>query len=431
MCDNLGYGDVGCYGSELHRTPHVDALAREGVRMTAFYATSGVCTPSRASLMTACYPLRVGMHLSTKGGAVLQPVAKRGLHPQEVTIAEVLRDAGYATTCIGKWHLGDQPQFLPTRQGFGEYFGIPYSDDMTARDGQPWPPLPLMRGERVVEAPADRATLTKRYTEAAVEFIRRNRSRPFFLYVPHAMPGSTRAPFASEAFVGRSKNGPYGDSVEEIDWSTGEILRALKDLDLDRRTIVIWSSDNGAPRRDPLQGRNTPLGGWGYTTAEGGMRVPCIVRWPGRIPAGVDCEEVATMMDWLPTFAATAGVKPPSVKLDGHDILPLLQRPTRAKSPYKAFLYYQGASLHAVRSGKWKLRVAGPGRRDNARGEPRLFDLSQDSLETRDVAAENPTVVARLMEHIREADADLGDGKQAGAGVRPAGHVPQPVGLVK
>lgn len=194
-----------------------------------------------------------------------------------MTIAEVLKARGYATACVGKWHLGDQPAFLPTRQGFDLYLGIPYSDDMVERKDRGWPPLPLMRNERVIEAPVDRNTLTRRYTEEAVRFIEVNREKPFFLYLPHAMPGSTQAPFAGVRFRGKSANGPYGDSVEEIDWSTGEILAALKRLGLDNDTLVVWTSDNGAPRRRPTQGSNAPLRGWGYTTAEGGMRVPCVV----------------------------------------------------------------------------------------------------------------------------------------------------------
>jgi len=204
VCDNLGYGDVGCFGSKKHRTPHLDRMARQGMRLTSFYATSGVCTPSRASIMTGCYPRRVNMHVGEGGRCVLFPVARKGLHPDEVTIAEVLKARGYATACVGKWHLGDQPLFLPTRQGFDHYFGIPYSDDMTERKDRGWPPLPLMRGERVVEAPPDRNTLTRRYTEETIRLIEANRYRPFFIYLAHAMPGSTRAPFASAAFKGKS-----------------------------------------------------------------------------------------------------------------------------------------------------------------------------------------------------------------------------------
>ncbi len=323
LCDNLGYGDVGCFGSQLHRTPNVDRIADEGMRLTHFYSASGVCTPSRAALMTGCYPRRVSMEESDLGGKVLQPVSPKGLNPQETTLAEVLSAAGYATMLVGKWHLGDQPDLLPTRQGFDDYLGIPYSDDMTPRAGKPWPALPLLRSETVIEAPADRTSLTRRYTEASVGFIEEHRDQPFFLMLSHAMPGSTLAPFASEEFQGHSQNGPYGDAVEEIDWSTGVILDALNQLELANDTIVIWTSDNGAPRRTPPQGSNAPLAGWGYNHSEGGMRVPCIVRWPGIVPPGSECSELCTMMDWLPTLASWCGGELPPLPIDGHDIAPL------------------------------------------------------------------------------------------------------------
>ena len=427
FCDNLGYGDVGCFGSELHRTPAVDRMAQEGMRFTDFYVTSGVCTPSRASLMTGCYPRRVNMHISDTGTSVLQPVARKGLHPDEITIAEVLKTRGYATAIIGKWHLGDQPQFLPTRQGFDYYLGIPYSDDMTAREGMPWPPLPLMQNEQVVEAPVDRNLLTKRYTEQSIEFITASRDRPFFLYLPHAMPGSTNAPFASEAFRGKSRNGPWGDSVEEIDWSTGEIMAALERLGLDDRTLVLWTSDNGAPRRDPPQGSNKPLAGWGYSTDEGGMRVPCVVRWPGSIPAGTVCRELATTMDLLPTFARLAGAEPPSDHIiDGKDIWALMSGEAGATSPHEAFFYYHTDQLQAVRSGKWKLYLPLESKRAQRRadatpGPARLYDLVADVSEEKNVVADHPDVVERLMAHAERAREDLGDMRREGKNQRPAG----------
>ncbi|MCP5119098.1 MAG: sulfatase [bacterium] len=432
LCDNLGYGDVGCYGSTLHRTPHIDRMATEGMRLTSFYSTSGVCTPSRSSLMTASYPRRVGLHMTDPDLHVLRPVSPNGLHPDEITIAEVLKDAGYATACIGKWHLGDQPAFLPTRQGFDYYYGIPYSDDMVARPGRNWPPLPLMRGERVVEAPADRNTLTRRYTEEAIRFITDNRDRPFFLYLPHAMPGSTPNPYASEAFRGKSKNGPFGDSVEEIDWSTGEILETLKRLELDDNTLVVWTSDNGAPRRNPPQGSNKPLRGWGYTTMEAGMRVPCVVRWPGKIPAGAVSGELATMMDWLPTFAHLAGGIPPADRiLDGHNIWPLLSGAKGARSPYEALYYYQMDQLQAVRAGKWKLHLPLAEKRTNFRGggaptEAELYDLEADIGESNNLAASHADVVAFLTAIAEEARRDLGDRGRPGENQRPAGRVPNP-----
>jgi len=437
LCDNLGYGDVGCFGSTKHRTPHIDRMAEQGTRLTGFYVTSGVCTPSRASLMTGCYPRRVGMQISSQGMSVLRPVDSKGLHPDEITIAEVLKQQGYATACIGKWHLGDQPPVLPTRQGFDFYLGIPYSDDMTARPGKPWPPLPLLRNERVVEAPVDRSLLTKRYTEEAIRFITKHKDEPFFLYLPHAMPGSTQAPFASDAFRGKSANGPYGDSVEEIDWSTGEILATIKRLGLDNDTLVLWTSDNGAPRRNPPQGSNRPLGGWGYTTMEGGMRVPCVVRWPGRIPAGRTCGELATTMDLLPTLARLAGTHQPNDRIiDGKDIWPLLSGRDGATSPHDVFYYYHVEQLQAVRSGKWKLHLPRKSSRNlplraGIEREPMLFDLKKDLGETTDVAADHADIVRRLLTLAEKARADLGDTNRPGKNQRPALWVDDPKPLVK
>ncbi|HEX7378567.1 MAG TPA: sulfatase [Pirellulales bacterium] len=431
LCDNLGYGDVGCYGSTLHRTPNIDRLATQGVRLTDAYAASGVCTPSRASLMTGCYPRRINMHVSDTGGGVLQPVSAKGLHTDEITIAELLKTRGYATAIIGKWHLGDQPGFLPTRQGFDLFLGIPYSDDMTPREGKPWPPLPLLSGERVIEAPVDRDLLTRRYTAAAVEFITAHQDTPFFLYLAHAMPGSTSASFASADFRGKSANGLWGDAVEELDWSTGEITSALERLGLDERTLVLWTSDNGAPRRDPPQGSNAPLRGWGYDTSEGAMRVPLIARWPGKIPPGETCREVCTLMDIYPTLARLAGAEPPSDRvIDGKDIWPLLAGEPGAKSPHEAIYFYFMDQLQAVRDGRWKLYLPRAEKKGSAAGKgsaaARLYDLRADVGEDREIAAQHPDVVRRLTEAAERARADLGDGPRPGAHQRPAGHVDQP-----
>ncbi len=434
LCDNLGNGDVGCFGSKVVRTPNLDRMAAEGMKLTGFYALSGVCTPSRAALMTGCYPRRVNLHVSGTGTAVLRAVDSKGLNPDEETIAEALKKAGYVSTCIGKWHLGDQPEFLPTRQGFDEFFGIPYSDDMT-KDKFPdtWPELPLMRGEKVIEAPVDRDTLTKRYTEAAVDFIGRNRDRPFFLYLPHAMPGSTADPFASAAFKGKSANGHYGDSVEELDWSMGEILRALKQHGLDENTLVVWTSDNGAVRRNPPQGSNAPYKGWGYGTDEGGMRMPCILRWPGRIPAGAECAELCTMMDFLPTFAKLAGAPLPAGKIDGSDESRLWFAEKPGQSPYDetGFFYYHMEQLQAVRAGDWKLYLPlenklGMGKRKAEPVPLTLFDVRHDLSEEREVAAEHPDVVARLTEMAEQTRQTLGDLNRPGSEQRPAGKSEHP-----
>jgi len=431
LCDNLGYGDIGCYGSTQHRTPHVDRMAAEGLKLTSFYVSSGVCTPSRASIMTGCYPIRLDMHVSDKGGLVLQPVAKKGLNPEETTMAEVMKQAGYATAIIGKWHLGDQLEFLPTRQGFDQFFGIPYSDDMTPRKGFPWPPLPLMQNEKVIESGVDRNELTRRYTEAAIDFITRQKDHPFFLYLPHAMPGSTSHPFASERFRGHSQNGAWGDSVEEIDWSTGELLAALKRLKLDEKTLVVWTSDNGAPRRNPPQGSNAPLKGWGYDVSEGAMRVPCLVRWPGQVPAGTQSNLLCSSMDLLPTFARLAGVTRTADRvIDGRDIWPILSGQPDARSPHAAHYYYFSDQLQAVRSGPWKLYLPLPDRRvgGNRRAEQpaELYQLEEDVSEQRNVAAEHPEIVARLKELADQARQDLGDENRPSPHQRPAGWVEHP-----
>ena len=438
LVDNLGYGDLECYGCGHHRTPHIDRLAREGTRLTSFYSTSGVCTPSRASLMTGCYPRRVNMHVGGRGHAVLMPVDPKGLHTDEVTLAQVLKGQGYATACVGKWHLGDQPPFLPTRRGFDEFFGCPYSEDMVPTEWAPErPPLPLMRNETVVEAPADRDFLTKRYTEEGIRFITENKDRPFFLYLPHAMPGSTNRPFASPAFQGRSANGPYGDVVEELDWSCGEIMRTLEELDLTENTLVVWTSDNGAVGWEPRQGSNAPLQGWGYDTSEGAQRMPCVVRWPGRVPAGVADDRVATMMDFYPTVAGLAGAELPADRnTDGHDILPILAGDRDATSAYDelGFFYYHMHQLQAVRSGPWKLYLPLENKVRNLRGDydkgervaAELYDVRDDPGETRQVAADHPDVCQRLMALAETARQDLGDWDREGENQRPAGWVEEP-----
>ena len=423
FCDDLGYGDLGCYGSEKNRTPHIDKLAREGMRFTDFYSSSPVCTPSRASLMTGCYARRVGLHEAETGHWVLIPRNRRGLNPEEVTVAEALRAAGYATACIGKWHLGDQPEHLPTAHGFDSYFGIPYSNDMQrAERGDP--PLPLVDGKTVIEAPADQATLTKRYTEKAIEFIDANRENPFFLYLPHTFPHLPL--FASPDFLGRSENGTYGDSVEEIDWSTGQILDALDRLDLAGNTLVIFTSDNGSNGRNG--GSNAPLAGAKGGTMEGGMRVPMIARFPDRIPANSTCTELATMMDFLPTFCALGSAALPEAKLDGHDISPLLFGEEGAKSPYEALYYYRRRQLQAIRWGDWKWHLplestypqwtnsenTGKGR------QGKLVNLASDLKEQKDLASREPDVMQKMRDLADHAIATLGNEATEGSEQRAA-----------
>ena len=423
FCDDLGYGDLGCYGSKKNRTPQIDQLAKEGMRFTSFYSSSPVCTPSRASLMTGCYPRRVGMHEDFTGHWVLIPRSRRGLHTDEQTLPEVLKAKGYATACIGKWHLGDQPPHLPTAHGFDEYYGIPYSNDMASRRRGD-PPLPLVKQTKVIEAPTDQATLTQRYTREAVRFIERNKSKPFLLYVPHTFPHLPL--FASENFHGKSANGRYGDSVEEIDWSTGKIMDALKKFDLDKNTLVIFTSDNGSNGRNG--GSNAPLSGAKGGTMEGGMRVPMIARWPGRIPADSICDWMASTMDFLPTFAKLSGGQLSKNKIDGHDITPLLTGVRGAQSPYEVFYYYRRRQLQAVRWGDWKwhlpLKNTFPTwtTPDNkGRGRPgKLVNLKTDLAEKIDVAGGNPKVMAKMRGLVAHAEATLGNELRQGKEQRPA-----------
>ncbi len=318
FCDDLGYADLSVFGSKINNTPNLEQMAEEGVKLTNFYATASVCTPSRASIMTGCYPQRVDMAEVRETGfrSVLLQGAQHGLNPSEITLAEMLKPAGYATACIGKWHLGDQPQFLPTRQGFDTYFGVPYSNNMKGKYG-----LPLMRNEEVIEQPADQSTLTKRYTQEAITFIEAHREQPFFIYLPHTMPHTPL--HASEDFAGHSPHGLYSDVVEEIDWSTGEILNYLKENNLAENTFVFFTSDNGGVGGD--LGQNTPLRDGKGRTWEGGMRVPGIAWWPGTIRASRTVDALATTMDFMPTYHQLVYGSPFTQQLiDGHDFFPLL-----------------------------------------------------------------------------------------------------------
>jgi len=412
--DDQGYQDVGCFGSPKIKTPHLDQMAAEGRKFTSFYVAASVCSPSRAALLTGCYPPRVSIP------GVLFPRSNTGLSDKEVTLAELLKTRGYATACIGKWHLGFQQKFLPTRHGFDSYYGIPYSNDMWLGPGMDFAEgaklpegatieelrkgprqrnaVPLMRDEKVIEYPADQATLTKRYTEEAVRFITANKDKPFFLYLPHTMPHIPL--FASKAFKGKSARGLYGDVIEEIDWSTGQILDTLKKLGIDGDTCVIFTSDNGPWLSKKAHGGCAlPLRDGKFTVYEGGMREPCIMRWPGRIPAGTACSEIATTMDLLPTFAKLAGAEPPRDRvIDGRDIWPLMAGQPGAKTPHEAFFYFRGNGLQAVRSGDWKLHLGRTvGRGDKRRQVPgRLYNLREDIGETTDVAAQHPDIVQRL-----------------------------------
>lgn len=449
FCDNLGYGDVEPFGSKVNRTPNLNRMVKEGRKFTSFYVTAGVCTPSRASIMTGCYSQRVGMHLNPRDGNVIRPISPYGLNPGEITVAEVLKDQGYKTGIIGKWHLGDQTTFLPLAQGFDYFFGIPYSDDMTQDvgrrlgdryNGNQWPALPLMLNNKVIEAGVDRNLLTKRYTEKALEFISQNQESPFFLYLPQAMPGSTKTPFSSEAFRGKSKGGLWGDSVEELDWSIGQIMNELVNLGIEQNTLLIFTSDNGAPMTEDSSsieiGTNKPLFGRGYTTAEGAFRVPAIMWWPGTIPAGTVCTEFMTTMDILPTLASLSGAKTPKDRIiDGYNNRSLILGKKGAKSPYKVFYYYNADQLQAVKSGPWKLFlpltdfVQHPHFRKGEETKPLLFNLEKDISSANNLAEKYPEIVSRLMALAERGRQDLGDTNRPGANQRPPGKIQDPVAV--
>ncbi len=385
--DDQGYNDLGCFGSPDIATPCIDRMAAEGRRFTSFCVAASVCSPSRAALLTGRYPLRAGIP------GVLFPKDTTGLDSSEVTIAEVLKQRDYATACIGKWHLGHLPEFLPTRHGFDYYYGIPYSNDMKMNKEAERCQVPLMRNEEVIEFPAVQSSLTERYTEEAVSFIEANKDRPFFVYLPHTMP---HVPLhVSERFTNKSDAGVYGDVIECIDWSTGQILDTLDRLGLDDNTLVVFTSDNGPwLGKGDHAGSAHPLRDGKFSIYEGGFRVPCVMRWPGTIPPGTQCPELATAMDLLPSFARLAGVSAPTDRvIDGRDIVPLITGPPGAKTPHDAFYYYAGKELRAVRSGKWKLLLK---HRNKGVAPGALYDIEADVREQHDVLAEHPDTTDRL-----------------------------------
>jgi arylsulfatase A len=410
--DDLGYGDLGCYGSTTNDTPHIDRLAKEGMRFTDYYSASPVCTPSRAALLTGCYPGRVGFDVfgKKKEAWVLFPGYAEGLHPDERLLPELLKEKGYATCHVGKWHLGDQPEHLPTRHGFDSYYGIPYSNDMcitTKRKN--YPPLPLLRNETVIQQQPTQAALIERYTEEAVSFIRTNRDRPFFLYFAHL---HVHVPhYVMEPFVSKSRNGRYGAAVAAVDWSTGVVMAELKRLGLAENTIVIFTSDNGSRARGE-GGSNAPLRGYKGQTWEGGMRVPCIVKWPGQIPAGQVSPALTTAMDFYPTLASLVGHDLTALpKHDGVNLLSVWRGEKGAVSPRDAFFYFKRNELQAVRSGKWKLRHAFDVDKSTNPNTLALYDLSEDPGETRDLAANHPEVVKQLSEAMGRIRGELGDAR--------------------
>ena len=425
-CDDLGYGDLGCFGSELNDTPRLDRMAEEGIRFTDLYAGSPVCSPSRGALLTGCYPPRIGFG-SFEGLPVLFPGQPVGLSGDEITMAEVLAGVGYATLMVGKWHCGDQPEFLPTEHGFDHWFGLPYSNDMGRQAGWPtdddgeqpgFPPLPLLRDGEVVEQQPDQVSLTSRYLDEVVSFMGEHRDEPFFVYFAHMY---VHLPiYVQERFAAASRNGRFGAAVASIDWAAGVVLDELARLGLDERTLVVFTSDNGALERED-GGSNLPLRGHKGSTWEGGLRVPGIARWSGRIEAGRTCTDVVSAIDLHPTFAALAGASlPAEPPIDGRDLSGLLL--DGDPSPRESFAYYWMDDLCAVRAGRWKLHVA-------RRGEPvtELYDLVADPGETDDVAGAHPDVVAELSLVADEHRARLGDARLgvAGDGTRPIGRVEQ------
>jgi len=408
--DDQGYADVGCYGAKGFETPNIDQLAEKGMKFTDFYVGASVCTPSRASLLTGCYPQRVGLGqvLFPKGPKWTHRKANKGFNANETTLAELLKGEGYSTACVGKWHLGHLPEYLPPSHGFDEYFGLPYSNDMLPGKPLNFPALPLIEGLETIEENPDQDQLTTRFTERAVDFINRKSDEPFFLYLAHPMP---HVPLhVSDKFKGKSEHGLYGDVIMEIDWSVGKVISALKENDVYENTLVIFSSDNGpwliygehAGSAQPLREGKT-------TSFDGGQRVPCIMSWPKRIPAGKECNELVTAMDILPTMAHLTGTELPENKIDGKDISRIITGKRKAKSPHEIFLYITRNKLEAARMGDWKLSfpksygtivksgIDGKmGKAKSVKLSWELYNLKDDIGETNDLAESYPQKLEEL-----------------------------------
>jgi arylsulfatase A-like enzyme len=419
--DDQGYADIGVYGAEGFETPNLDALANNGIQFKNYYSAAPTCTPSRAALLTGCYPVRVGLPfvVGPKGPDWTKGKENIGLNTKEMTIAKLLKQKNYATCCIGKWHLGDMKEFLPLRQGFDYYFGLPYSHDMNKQTDPKYPDLPLMENEKVIELNPDLSQLTKRYTEKTLSFIKKNRINPFFIYLAHSMPHVPL--FASEKFKGKSKKGVYGDVIEEIDWSVGEIVKSLKEQSLYDNTIIVFTSDNG-----PWLIYGNHAGSAGnlregkFTTFEGGQREPCIISWPRKIPKGLVSDKLFSSIDFLPTFAAITGTKLPLNKIDGKDALLLWENKPGAEKFDEVLYFYAEYDLQAVRWKNWKLhfpheynsvKVLG---KDGKQGigiekniELSLFDLSTDPEEETNLVNKHPDIVNKLKEMAKIFDEEL------------------------
>ncbi len=445
--DDQGYQDLGCFGSPDIETPNIDRMRREGMKFTDFYVTQPVCSASRAGLLTGCYSNRVGIM------GALGPRSKHGIADREMTLAEVVKQKGYATACYGKWHLGHHPQFLPTNHGFDDYFGLPYSNDMwpyhpkvmhlpMEKRLKRWPHLPLIEGTEVVNPKVgheEQRMLTTWYAERATAFIEEHKEEPFLLYLAHSMPHVPL--YVSEKFKGKSEAGLYGDVIMEIDWSVGQVLKTLETHGLERDTLVMFTSDNGPwLAYGEHAGSALPLREGKGTTFDGAVREPTVMWWPGKIPAGEVCREPVMTIDVLPTVARLVGAELPEHPIDGEDIWPLMAGEAGARSPHEALYFYWRRHLQAVRSGKWKLHFPHgyrtlKGRPGGKGGKPvrysrgkiglALFDLENDISESENVAEEHPEVVARLKALADRAREELGDSatQQRGKGVRGAGRL--------
>lgn len=423
LTDDQGVSDVSCYwqpsptpGFARLQTPHIDRLAREGAQFDSFYNAASVCTPSRASLLTGCYPPRVGFGHKQSGPGVLTPESDTGLNPDETTLAEVLKSAGYATGCVGKWHLGHRAAFLPTAQGFDGFYGIPYSNNQR--------PLPLLRDTEVVRMLPENPLLEGPFTQAAVTFIHSHAGQPFFLYLAHSAPHwpwNVADPYRTD-----HPRGIYGDVISRIDWSVGEVLRALEETGVLDDTIVIFLSDNGPwiDARTGLGGASWPFRGGKSDSWEGGVRTPCVVRWPTWIPAGTRIQPLASAMDWLPTLAAISGADLPSLPIDGHDIGPLLKGEAGATTPYDAFAYYARGRLEAVRVGDLKRVFENPMRSPPVASG--LYDLAADPGEQNNQLPNAANAAVPLEKAAARFRADLGDvlTGTTGTGLRPVGRLP-------
>jgi arylsulfatase A len=454
--DDQGYADVGVFGARGFKTPNLDRLAKEGCIFRNFHVAQPVCSASRAALMTGCYPNRFGIH------GALGPGSKVGISDQETTLAELVKQRGYATAIFGKWHLGDSPQFLPVRHGFDQYFGLPYSNDMwplhpeyvnlppdAAKKKRGYPDLVMYEGDKVVIPQVtheDQNQLTTWYTEHAVKFVEQNRDRPFFLYLAHNMP---HVPLhVSDKFRGKTQRGLYGDVIEEIDWSVGQVMAALKRCGVEKKTWVIYTSDNGPwLNYGDHAGSAYPLREGKGTCWEGGTREPCIMRWPGKIGAGTENNQMVMTIDLFPTIARLIGAELPKHTIDGMDVWPIISGQKRATNPHKSYwCYYEANQLQAVMSGdgRWKLQLPHTyrtlgGRPGGHGGTPvsyeqrklekaELYDLFKDISETTDVAIQRPEIVKTLQAEAEQAREELGDSltQRQGKGVREPGRVTTP-----